>query len=317
MSLEVIEVSGLATIQDSGRKGWRQYGVPLSGPMDAFACQAANALVGNPEDCAVIEVGLADITFQAKQDCILAVTGAGYTLSVYIWQFPLWDSFFVRAGWKIHLSKTSHGMWAYLAVTGGFQTQPLLGSCSTYLHGALGGWEGRQLQVGDIIGAAEISRGPYELAARSLPVEARPNYQEHPVIDVIMGPQTEYFTDESVKTFLSTEYSISLTSNRIGYRLDGPPLAYRRKRELISEGMTAGAIQVPASGQPIVMMADCPTTGGYPKIGTVISADLSLLAQCVPNRSKIRFRETTVEQAQETYRALMNGMRSRIVEADA
>ena len=118
-----------------------------------------------------------------------------------------------------------------------------------------------------------------------------------------MGPQAKYFSDESIETFLSSEYSISLTSDRMGYRLEGPVLTHRSKTELISEGMTFGAIQVPSSGQPIVMMADCPTTGGYPKIAAVTSADLPLLAQCVPNKSKIRFQETTIAKAQKKYRS--------------
>ena len=131
-----------------------------------------------------------------------------------------------------------------------------------------------------------------------------------------MGPQTKHFTDESIETFLSSEYSVSLTSDRMGYRLEGPALIYRNKTELISEGMTSGAIQVPPSGQPIVMMADCPTTGGYPKIGTVASADLPLLAQCIPIKSRIRFRETTVIKAQETYRLMMNGLSQSVLEED-
>lgn len=316
MTLEVIEISGLATIQDSGRLGWRRFGVPVSGPMDPFAFRAANALAGNPVEYAVLEVGLGDATFQARQDCIVAVTGAGYKLSVYIWEFPLWTSFFVRAGWKFHLNKTDTGMWSYIAVTGGIQTQPVLGSRSTYLRGSFGGWEGRQLQAGDIIPTGTLPHLPYELAARTLPEEARPTYQEHPVIDVIMGPQTSFFSDESIELFLSNEYSISLTSDRMGYRLDGPALIHRTRVELISEGMAYGAIQVPASGQPIVMMADCPTTGGYPKIGTVASAGLPLLAQCLPNKSRIRFRETTVDQAQEKYRQFMRNLQSSIVEAE-
>src|SRR5688572_2374041 len=127
MSLETIDVSGLATIQDSGRKGWRQFGVPNSGPMDVFAFQAANALLGNSTECAVIEIGLGDLTFQATNDCVIAVTGRGYKLSVYIWEFSLWSSFFVRAGWNIRLSKMDDGLWAYLAITGGLQTLPILG----------------------------------------------------------------------------------------------------------------------------------------------------------------------------------------------
>jgi antagonist of KipI len=315
MSLEVIDMGGLATIQDSGRKGWRQFGVPASGPMDVFAFQAANALVGNPGECAVIEMGLGNATFRARQDCIMAVTGAGYRLSIYIWELPLWGSFFVRAGWKIRLNKTEDGMWAYLAVQGGIQTEPVLGSRSTYLRGAFGGLEGRSLQVGDVIKTDIASRSSYELAARILPEEALPKYNDHPVIDVIRGPQTDDFTDESLQTFLTSEYSVSLTSDRMGYRLQGPPLTHHRKTELISEGMTCGAIQVPSNGQPIVMMADCPTTGGYPKIGAVASAAWTLLAQCVPNKSRIRFRETTVEMAQEKYRALMNGL-AKIVESE-
>lgn len=313
MSLEVIEISGLATIQDSGRKDWRQFGVPTSGPMDVFAFCAANTLVDNPIECAVIEIGLGDVAFQAVQDCVIAVTGVGYKLTVYIWEFSLWSSFFVRAGWKIRLEKLDDGMWAYLAVTGGVQTQPILGSRSTYLRGTFGGLEGRHLQVGDVIKTSNLLHSSYELAARTLPEAVRPDYSDHPIIDVIMGPQTKYFGDESIQMFLASEYSTSLTSDRMGYHLKGPPLTRRGKTELISEGMTFGAIQVPASGQPIVMMADCPTTGGYPKIGTIASADLPLLAQCVPNTSRIRFQETTVAKAQKKYRTLMSGL-DRIIE---
>ncbi len=313
MSLEVIDVSGLATIQDAGRKGWKRFGVPMSGPMDAFAFHAANTLVGNPAECATIEIGLGDVIFQAMQDCIIAVVGAGYKLSVYVWDFSLWSSFFVRAGWKISFNKTEDGMWVYLAVSGGVQTQPVLGSRSTYLRGGFGGFKGRRLQAGDVIKTGNSLHLGSELAARTFPEEKQPTYTQSPTIDVIMGPQTKYFTDESVETFLSSEYSVSLTSDRMGYRLEGPALIYCNNTELISEGMTVGAIQIPSNGQPIVMMADCPTTGGYPKIATVASADLPLLAQCMPNKSRIRFRETAVATAQKKYRALMSGL-DKIVE---
>ena len=199
-------------------------------------------------------------------------------------------------------------MWAYLAVTGGIQIQPVLGSRSTYLRGAFGGFNGRQVQTGDRIKTDNHSHPFFEIAARSLPEEVRPAYTQTPILDVIMGPQTKYFTDKSIETFLSSEYSLSLTSDRMGYRLEGPALTHRNQTELISEGMTFGAIQVPASGQPIVMMADCPTTGGYPKIATIAGADLPLLAQCMPNKTRIRFRETTVTKAQEKYRAVFEGL---------
>ena len=315
MSLEVLEVNGLATVQDLGRKGWMRFGVPTSGPMDVFAFQAANALIDNSREYAAVEVGLGDIIFHAQQDCVIAVTGVGYRLSIYMWEFPLWNSFFVRAGWRINLQKITDGMWAYLAVAGGVQTEPILGSRSTYLRGRFGGFNGRQLQAGDVIKTRNHSHASFEAAARTLSEQARPAYAQHPIIDVIMGPQTNYFADESVERFLSSEYTVSLTSDRMGYRLEGPPLMYRDNTELISEGMTFGVLQVPPNGQPIVIMADGATTGGYPKIGTVASADLPLLAQCVPNKSKIRFRETTVAKAQKKYRALMSGL-DRIVEVE-
>ena len=308
MTLEIIEIGGFATIQDLGRNGWRRFGVPASGPMDVFAFRAANALAGNQADCAVIEIGLGDAIFQARHDCVIAVTGAGYNLSIYAWEFPLWSSFFVRGGWNIRLSKTDNGMWAYLALNGGIQTPLVLGSRSTYLRGKIGGLDGRQLQTGDILKAGNVSSVPYELAGRTLPAEMQPTYRNHPIIDVILGPQANYFSEESIARFLSSEYSVSLTSDRMGYRLEGPPLDHRRNTELISEGMTPGAIQVPASGQPIVIMADGPTTGGYPKIGGVASADLSLLAQCMPNQSRIRFRRTTVARAQKRFHDLIKGL---------
>jgi antagonist of KipI len=313
MSLEVIEIGGIATVQDLGRKGWGRFGVPASGPMDIFAFRSANALAGNRADCAAIEIGLGEVTFQARRDCIVAATGVGYRVSVYIWEFPLWDSFFVRAGWKIHLTKTGPGMWAYLAVNGGVQTPPVLGSRSTYLRGAFGGLAGRVLQAGDLLETGNMPYIPHALAGRTQPVATRPSYSDHPTIDVILGPHLATFGDESIETFLSSEYALSKTSDRMGYRLEGPPLKHRGNTELLSEGMMLGAIQVPASGQPIIIMADGPTTGGYPKIGTVARVDLPLLAQCVPGESRIRFRETTVAEAQKRFRDLIKGL-DRIVE---
>jgi antagonist of KipI len=313
MPLEIIEVNGLVTIQDSGRKGWRKFGVTTSGAMDTFALRAANALVGNSPSGAALEIGLGDVAFRALRDCVIAVAGAGYDLSVYIWDFPLWSSYYVRAGWTIRLDKLDSGMWAYLAIAGGVQTQLALDSASTNLRARFGGLDGRQLRVGDVIRAGASSRPLNELAARTLPESAQPAYTDTPTLDVIPGPQANYFTDESIATFMSQPYTVSAASDRMGYRLEGAALTHRNKSELISEGMTMGAIQIPSNGQPIVMMADSPTTGGYPKIGTVASADLSLLAQCVPGRSKIRFRETTVAKAQKKYRELISGL-ERVVE---
>src|SRR5215210_1655129 len=185
MALEVIDVSGLATIQDSGRKGWRRFGVPASGPMDGFAFQAANRLAGNPIESAAFEVGLGDATFQALHDCVIAVTGAGYTLSIFAWDFPLWGSFFVRAGWMIRLNKVDSGMWCYLAVTGGFLTKPMLDSRSTNLRGRFGGFDGRPLQTGDIVPTVHHPSS-HEFVPRTLSQDARPSYGDNPIVNVIM-----------------------------------------------------------------------------------------------------------------------------------
>ena len=310
--LEVIEVSGLATIQDLGRHAWRRYGVPLSGPMDAFAFQTANLLVGNPLNTAALEIGAGELEISTDQDCVVAAAGAGYSLAVYTWEFSLWGSCFVRAGWRVRLKKNGFGMWAYLAVAGGFDITPVLDSCSTYVRGHFGGLDGRLLQAGDQLKIGMPKFPPVDLSARILNEDARPAYGNSPLIEVVPGPQADHFTQANLGMFFSSPYRLSTASDRMGYRLDGPPLVHLGQADLISEGLNVGSIQVPSDGRPIVMMADCATTGGYPKIASVIHADLPLLAQCTPGRDSVRFRPTTLEAAQEKYRSTMNKMRDGI-----
>jgi len=316
MALEVVEADGLATVQDLGRAKWMRFGVPHSGPMDGFAFRAANALAGNPADSAALEIGAGDIVLRATQDCVIAVTGAGFRLSVYIWDFHLWDSIFVRQGWMIRLTKTAGGTWAYLAACGGIQTEPVLGSRATYLRGRLGGLDGRRLQPGDLLQTASSAGSLEHLAGRTLAPHRRPIYSAAPVVEVIPGPQIDRFTGASMETFLASEYAVSFLSDRMGYRLEGAQLTHQGSPDLLSEGMAPGAVQVPAGGQPIVMMADSPTTGGYPKIAAVVSADLHLLAQCPPGSGRVRFRETTVESAQKRFRAQMEGLKNGIIDAE-
>jgi biotin-dependent carboxylase-like uncharacterized protein len=296
--LEVLDVSGLATFQDSGRRGWQSYGVPVSGPMDWFAHRAANSLLNNSPDAVVIEIGLGEITLHATRNTVLAVTGAGFEVANYVWTFPLWTSFYVRAGWYVRVKKISGGNWAYLAIAGGFETQAMLGSKSTYLRGGLGS----ALRAGDILGAGKPAAELTKLAARDFPVEKYMNYSQSPIIEVISGPQADRFTDDGIQTFYGSQYTLSNSFDRMGYRLEGSPVSHVGGADLISEGMTMGSIQVPANGQPIVMMADAPTTGGYLKIANVIRASLPLLAQCEAGKSKIHFQEISVEDAQEKYR---------------
>ena len=296
--IEALGVSGLATIQDGGRVGWRKFGAPACGAMDWFAMQAANALAGNDLDAPVIEIGLGEIIFQARSDCVIAVTGAGYEALNYVWTFPLWTSFYVRAGWNVGVRKTHGGNWAYLAIAGGFDAAPILGSRSTHLRGGMG----RALQQGDALRIIRAPRDLNKLAARDFPKTFIPAYSQSPIIHVVAGPQSERFTEEGIQTFYNNEYSLSKSFDRMGYRLEGARIAHRAGADMISEGMTMGSIQVPANGQPIVMMADGPTTGGYPKIANVIRADMPLLAQCEAGAGKIRFKEISVDDAQARYR---------------
>ena len=298
--LEAIDVSGLVTFQDSGRRGFASYGVPTSGPMDWFAHQAANSLVGNSVNTPVVEIGLGEAVFRAKRNCVLAVTGAGFEVLNYVWTFPLWTSFFMRAGWYVNIKKKSGGNWAYLAAAGGFEVDSILGSRSTYLRGGLGD----TIRAGDLLQTGKPSRELLKLAARDFPVEKYMVYSQSPVIEIITGPQKEKFTNEGYQTFLNSEYTLSSSFDRMGYRLEGSFISHNAGADLISEGMTIGSVQVPANGQPIVMMADSPTTGGYPKIANVVKTSLPLLAQCESGVSKIRFKETTVEEAQNKYRKL-------------
>lgn len=316
MALEVLQSGGLATVQDLGRFGYQRYGVSPSGAMDWYALGAANLLVKNPSEAAGLEVGLASLALTATDACLIAVTGAGFELRLQGQLRPLWTALFVQAGWTIELDKTGGGCWAYLAVAGGIQTPPLLGSRATYWRGKFGGHEGRALQAGDTLSIGATSQAGVTLAGRRIPPARRPLYGDRPTVDVILGPQAQAFTAEGLHTFLSSEYTVSATSDRMGYRLEGAPIAHVAGADIVSDGLVAGAVQIPADGQPLVMMSDRPTTGGYPKIAAVVSADLPLLTQAAPCVGRVHFREATIEAAQARYRQMMNTLQNSVEEPD-
>lgn len=308
-TLRVLDSGPLTTIQDLGRFGYGQFGVSISGAMDPFALRAANELVGNAAEAAALEIGAWGATLEATEPCLVAVTGAGYVLSVQGLARPLWSALFVRKGWQIEIAKGGDGSWVYLAVASGIESPLVLGSRSTYARGAFGGHEGRALRAGDCLVASAPARYALEFAGREISPDKRPRYSRSPTVEVILGPQTDRFTAEGARTFLSSEYRISAKSDRMGYRLEGPAVAHTSGADIISDGIAFGSIQVPADGQPIVMMAERPTTGGYPKIAVVASADHPVLAQCSPGVGRVRFRETTVEGAQERWRAAVRQLR--------
>jgi biotin-dependent carboxylase-like uncharacterized protein len=279
--------------------GYERFGVPVSGAMDAFALRAANALVGNEANVAALEMALDGVALTATAGCVLAVT-APFECEVYVngRALPTWTALYVRARQTVEVTKGPG--YAYLAVSGGIAVPRVLGSRSTYLRGGFGGIEGRALQAGDGLPPGP-ARDPFSFAGRALAEAHRLPYRPQPEIEVSLGPQHDHFGEATREVFLDAPFSLTNEADRMGFRLSGPVIAPTRA-DLISEPMPLGAIQVPASGQPLVMMADRPTTGGYPKIATVIRADVPLLAQCAPGKA-VRFRAVSVETAQQKYRA--------------
>jgi antagonist of KipI len=312
--LEVLAPSVLTTVQDAGRRGWQAFGVPVSGAMDAFALRAANLLVANPPGAAALEIGYSTALFVARRACAIAVTGAGFKLTVNERPLRLWTCVYVRENGQIRLDKTDSGNWAYLAIHGGIQTPTTLGSRAAYLSAQLGTTPARPLQPGDLLPTGDPTRPLLELASRHLLPAFRPAYALNPTLAVIPGPQFDQFPPEAQRVFFSNPYTISPISDRAGYRLEGAPIVRAASGEMLSEGMARGCIQVPANGQPIVMQADCPTAGGYPKIAAVISADQPILAQTPIGAGQIRFTETTIEQAQTRYRESMRALETGITQ---
>jgi antagonist of KipI len=314
VTLEVLEGGLLTTVQDLGRYGYERFGIPVAGAMDPFALRAANALVGNAWDQAALEITITGPVLRARQSCLIAVTGGNLTPRLNGREIPLWTAIFVRRGGIIDFGGRKSGCRAYLAVAGGFDVPPVMGSRSTYLRGSFGGFKGRALQQSDVLPVGSSRVHLPSLAGACLPAEGLPPYSDELEVQVIFGPQDDYFTEEGLATFLSGEYQVSLTADRMGYRLQGPVIAHKETADIISDGIALGTVQVPADGQPIIMMADRQTTGGYTKIAAVVSADMPLLAQCLPGKSRIRFKASTVEEAQERYRQMRRNLEREIEE---
>jgi antagonist of KipI len=277
-SLQFIKAGLLTTVQDLGRFGHQESGVPVAGPMDAFSHRLANQLVGNDALAATLEVTLIGPEFIVDVATAIAVAGAHFEISCDDRPVPTGASYSVRAGQRIKFGRVLQGARAYVAVAGGIQTAPVLGSRATHLVSRMGGLAGRALAGGDRVPiAAGISPRPQRKSpGLTLPTRGRA------LLRVMPGPQDHWFQRDAMKTIAGVSFRISPRSNRMGYRLQGPPLQRVREGELISEPVGIGAIQVPAAGEPILLMADRQTAGGYPKIGHVITADLPLAGQLAP-----------------------------------
>jgi antagonist of KipI len=273
---EVAAPGLLDTVQDLGRWGYQRTGVPVSGAMDDVSLQVGNLLVGNPRGAACLEMALGGPTLCAAADTLIAICGADLGASLDGEPVPGWKSVAVRAGQMLCFRGARAGAFGYLCVAGGIEVPPVLGSRSTCLRGGFGGFAGRALRSGDVLVAGEPSASAR--AGRSLRPADVPAYGKYADIRVLPGPQADRFEGRALDTFFSARYTVSRRSDRMGCRLEGPALAARGSHDILSAGVAAGSIQVPADGSPIVLLADRQATGGYAVIAAVVSADLAALA---------------------------------------
>ena len=297
--IRVIAPGFLATVQDLGRYGFAHVGVSPAGAADSTALRLGNLLVGNSAGAPAIEMTLLGGTFELEADSVIAVTGADFGPNLDGQAVPAWTSLQVKAGQKIQLGPTRTGARAYLCVRGGVRVPLVLGSASTHLQTHVGGHDGRALRKGDVL---ELGDHPHSREFR--PGRIRPDLIPGAggALRATMGPQWGQFSTEAQDLFFSSAFKVLEDSNRVGLRLTGPALVRQSGGDMLTEGVSIGAVQVPGSQQPILLFVEQPTTGGYPKIANVISADLSQVGQLRP-RDEVHFAMVSIEEALELLRA--------------
>lgn len=312
MTLRILNGGLYTTIQDSGRYGFQKYGVIVSGAMDAISFRIANLLVNNNEDDAALEITMMGTEILFEEDCFIAITGGNLDPKLDKEKLAMWKPVFIKKGQILKFKGAISGCRAYLAINGGIDVPTIMKSKSTYIRAGIGGFKGRTLKKGDQLhrvhtkatnSAFQMLKG-YHIRPPQWYVSQQTfiNYGPTTTIRILKGPQYHSFEETSKNSIRSNLYQITTDADRMGYRLDGPPLVNTSKIEQLSESVTFGTIQVPSNGMPIILMADRQTSGGYPKLGQVITADLPKLAQMKPGE-KIQFHLVTIQEAE---RALLN-----------
>jgi biotin-dependent carboxylase-like uncharacterized protein len=304
--LRVIAPGLLTTVQDLGRSGYQHLGIPPSGALDPVSLRAANALVGNAAGTGALEVAYVGPTLAVEADNVrIAIAGGEAAIEILAEdaarggaRIPSMRSVCLRRGNVVRIGSLSGATVLYLAVEGGFDIAAVLGSVSTYIRGGFGGMNGRALKAGDLIPLRrETATERDECRLDGLDLSPPPRFR------AIAGPQFDYFSEQVMTRFFDSEYTVGAGSDRMGMRLDGRRVDHLRGFNITSDGIAPGSIQVPGDGQPIVLLADRQTTGGYPKIATVISADLPALGR-LPIGGKISFERVTMAAAEAARRQL-------------
>ncbi|WP_432653142.1 biotin-dependent carboxyltransferase family protein [Salibacterium salarium] len=309
--IKVLKPGFLTTVQDLGRTGYQKDGFIVSGAMDSFSLRVGNILVGNSEKEAGLEITLQGPVLSVEEDTIIAITGGDLSPTIENEVLPMWRPVYVKKGSVIEWGSAKSGCRAYLTVAGGVDVPKVMGSKSTYLRAAIGGFEGRQLKKGDILLTEKMidySLLPvFDKVHRAYStVSWQAQYPHHfsqlgtKKVRVLPGMHYSQFTKKSLDAFFHESFQVNTQSDRMGYRLSGSLLERRQKDEILSEAVTLGTIQVPADGNPVILLADRQTTGGYPRIGQVAATDISVVAQTKPGEY-LTFEEISWEEAELLY----------------
>jgi len=289
--IEILDPGIFSTIQDLGRWGYQKYGVSVSGVMDEVSARLANMLVGNDENAAVIEFYMKGPKIKFHTVTYFVV-GGDVIIRLNNKEITPWTRYKARTGDVLTMEFLRSGAYGYIAFSGGIYIEPILGSRSTYLRAKIG----KKLETGDKIPIGTDYKIPI---VESLPESLRPKYSNQVEVRVILGPNEDHFTENGIKTFLSSWYTLTSESDRMGYRLEGPKIEHSKLGpDIITDAVPLGSIQVPGNGLPIIMLADRQTTGGYAKIGVVIRVDIPKVAQLRPG-GKIKFKQVSVDEAHE------------------
>lgn len=305
-AFEVIEPGVFTTIQDLGRNGFFASGIPPSGAMDRFAFRMGNLLVKNPLEEAGVEMTAIGMKIKVLKETVIALTGADFSAKLNGDSIPRWQTIHLKEGDLLSIEKPIGGWRGYLCVAGGIDVAPVLGSKSTYTLGGLGGIRGRTLKKGDLIPVG-ISSAPLDsLKRRKVKGSVLPEVGSEKELRVVLGPQDDHVKEESIEVFLNSPYQVSIRSNRVGYRFEGPQLFFKERPKsrdagldpsnIVDDGNAIGAIQIPAGKEPICLGPDGVTMGGYVKIACLIAADMDRMAHLRP-KDQVRFKSVAVDEA--------------------
>ena len=298
MGIRIEDGGMFTTVQDEGRYGYQQFGMTTAGPMDRYSFHLANILVSNPKEEAALEISMIGPKIRFEKENVIAVTGGDLGPLLNGKPAPMYQAFPVKEGDLLSFTGMKNGSRGYIAFAGGLDVPVVMGSRATLVRNEIGGLEGRALKAGDVIGFSNPKPKLPQMGRRRIPQEIFP--KKEIVLRVVLGPQKDAFTEKGIRQFFWHSAQITAEFDRQGCRLECDPIEHMKDGNTITDGIMCGSIQVPGNGKPIIMLADHQTTGGYTKIGTVISTDIRKIAQSLPGM-RVRFVEVSMKLAQQLY----------------